>query len=820
MDFETKDVSKLDTLAFALSNYIAHSTPNGKLYKGTTSDFATFLAPFVTAVGASGYVSVSGNVLPDPVNSPAYTLVGAGTYTQTGEASITANGTLNIISWNGTTWTLVKEITIDVSDLEFAIQNIYDVFGKKTLINNSYFNENVNDWLNSGGVLSYENGNLKYNNSSNQFGAILGGFTTPTLADGSYIFEARIKVNIRSNGAMRLRVDNVDYPFTLINDLAYHTYKIPFTSTGDPTNFIIYSGSISAEQEILIDYAIIYDANQGVAGLEPMSKLDATSAKPVNSSAVYGGIGGLSVVENGDFNNGVDGWISNLSDAIEAHVDNGKNTLLWNADGRPGAGVIRTQNFILGDVVIEVNLKANIIGDGKIGVEVGGEKTFLNIRPESGYHSYLFFRKLTTLNNNLIIWNGDYSSAIQELELDYVKVYDYSALNGLIAQNTKDIENVKASTINDADPILPADINHIISYGQSLSLGATAPAITTTVFDPNMLLFVNSYDGTGGFIPFAFENGFAEIPVGGTAVGLHELALANGKNFNNSQFVFSYPGLGGASINDLKKGTDPYNKLLSHVVNGYNQATAIGKSYAVYSINWYQGEADKLNMTVSQYQTILTQLKNDLQADISAFLNNDFEIIWTTYQLSSFNDQFTPAPDYNKDFVTVYPKISKEVDNIYFTNPNYDKVYTDGVHLNAISYKRMGAESSLILYKLMTGLNVDRLDITSVSFKDKVINITFNKKVQSDTVNVNSIANLGFTMIGNVINSVSVKDNRVSLFCADNVFSDQIVNYGFNATGTSGKTNGPRGNIRATIENKFSFGSTFEWLAHSKILLT
>jgi len=114
-------VSQLDTVALALTNLFAHSAPNGTLGKATINDLAVFLAPFVASVGASGYVEVIGNVLPDPVIENGFTIVGAGTYDQTGEADLVADGTINILSWDGTTWTVSKEIVIDFSAVQ---QNI------------------------------------------------------------------------------------------------------------------------------------------------------------------------------------------------------------------------------------------------------------------------------------------------------------------------------------------------------------------------------------------------------------------------------------------------------------------------------------------------------------------------------------------------------------------------------------------------------------------------------------------------------------------------------------------------------------------------
>jgi hypothetical protein len=118
---DTVTVPQLDTVALALTNLFAHSAPNGTLGKATINSLATFVAPYIASVGASGYVEVVGSVLPDPVITNGYSLVGAGNYTQTGEANLLAAGIINLISWNGTTWSLTKEFTIDLSAIQETI---------------------------------------------------------------------------------------------------------------------------------------------------------------------------------------------------------------------------------------------------------------------------------------------------------------------------------------------------------------------------------------------------------------------------------------------------------------------------------------------------------------------------------------------------------------------------------------------------------------------------------------------------------------------------------------------------------------------------
>lgn len=109
-NIDTVTIPELDTVALALTNLFAHSAPNGKMGKASINALAVFIAPYVASVGASGYVEVTGNTLPAPEIDSAFSIVGKGTY-----SGIVANGDLNLLSWDGSTWSLTKEINLDLS---------------------------------------------------------------------------------------------------------------------------------------------------------------------------------------------------------------------------------------------------------------------------------------------------------------------------------------------------------------------------------------------------------------------------------------------------------------------------------------------------------------------------------------------------------------------------------------------------------------------------------------------------------------------------------------------------------------------------------
>lgn len=114
---EIKKVTELPDLAIAITNYFAHCKPDGVLGKATMQALAAFIAPYVASVGSSGYIAVTGTVLPNPtLTASAFTIVGAGTFTQTTGGSVITTQPLNVLSWNGTTWSITVAIPIDLTN--------------------------------------------------------------------------------------------------------------------------------------------------------------------------------------------------------------------------------------------------------------------------------------------------------------------------------------------------------------------------------------------------------------------------------------------------------------------------------------------------------------------------------------------------------------------------------------------------------------------------------------------------------------------------------------------------------------------------------
>jgi hypothetical protein len=212
--------------------------------------------------------------------------------------------------------------------------------------------------------------------------------------------------------------------------------------------------------------------------------------------------------------------------------------------------------------------------------------------------------------------------------------YKITARN--FGEATKNVENIEVDG---------TEVAMFPCYGQSWSVGYQTGAAISTVQNWDSLMFSGgaipqeseAADPTGSFVPlveqsYSTEN--AETPCSGQCNIIKELLdTENGldlQNFGNYRLLSSAPGLGGAQISQLAKGTEPYDRLLSQVRQAKSICDSLGKNFSVPAISWIQGS------TVAQE---ISQLQTDLNADIKAITGQkqDVKLItWEYYSSGSY----------------------------------------------------------------------------------------------------------------------------------------------------------------------------------------
>lgn len=276
-------------------------------------------------------------------------------------------------------------------------------------------------------------------------------------------------------------------------------------------------------------------------------------------------------------------------------------------------------------------------------------------------------------------------------------------------------------------------INQVISYGQSLSIGAKGePVISTTQPYSNLTFDAGprAYDnGAYSFLPLKplFESAGGS-PDGRTDRGeticsawanyTKTLLAFDGENPNENPILASAAGKGGSDIVNLKKTSGWYNNvLLEHVIQANNE----NSDHAVNAVTWIQGETDVDDgTTYADYKSDLSQLVNDFDADIKSITGQSTPVFVLEYQLS-YGTLTTDA------ISKTHLEVAEENDNVFVVTPTYHLPhFTDETHLTNVGYKIMGAYFAKSYKEILDGYEPKCLKPISATFRGTELKIKFD----------------------------------------------------------------------------------------------
>jgi carbohydrate esterase-like sialic acid-specific acetylesterase len=222
---------------------------------------------------------------------------------------------------------------------------------------------------------------------------------------------------------------------------------------------------------------------------------------------------------------------------------------------------------------------------------------------------------------------------------------------------------------------IAGEYQHILSYGQSLSLGARAvnkwPTNLTIPPEQDVgLMFASGVIPRGAMnalVPFADST----APVNGSAwnidaPGVTPLygALLELSGLPGAR-IGSAAGRGGTPIAGLSKGTAPYVRLISQVAAGRALSTG---HYIVPAIIWMQGESDAGN---PNYAAQLQQL----------FANLDADVRQTAGQAATV--QFFICLTAIRDIAAAQGQVAAAMPNVHIACDAATLPKSDGTHLTA-----------------------------------------------------------------------------------------------------------------------------------------
>lgn len=379
---------------------------------------------------------------------------------------------------------------------------------------------------------------------------------------------------------------------------------------------------------------------------------------------------------------------------------------------------------------------------------------------------------------------------------------------------------------------LVKEINHILSYGQSLSMGATATALLSTI-----QMYYNLTFNTGprqdtsatSVIPLVeqFNNPSAdgysnrgETHCSGMANYASLLMLKeNGINPQEHVIFASTAGHGGYTIDQLKKGSPWYSVLIDHVNKAKNLNA--GKSYHIPVVPWIQGENNAvsggLQTPYALYMSTLVQLQSDVDADVKAITGQTDTVRFITYQMS-YAARTWP------DIAKAQLDLARENDNFMLATPMYHFPYAgDNVHLTNVGYKWMGTYFARAYKQYMVeGRKPDFINPESAYVSKNKVYVKFNVPKTPLVLDIHTLAattNYGFkVMVGSTeqtITNVAAVDNIVEITLGSEPTENVKVRYALDYLGTGLTiTGGASGNLRDSTPETVMIGNTLKPIYH------
>lgn len=402
-----------------------------------------------------------------------------------------------------------------------------------------------------------------------------------------------------------------------------------------------------------------------------------------------------------------------------------------------------------------------------------------------------------------------------------------------------------------------ADVYTIPTYGQSLSVNANAGASTYSAVEPL------SYDKN-------LNNDNIQDMCAGIAESFSIMAARDGVTIPpNFKVIGVLGGSGGASINQLSKGSQYYQNVIDNITTAKASCDAAGLTMNVPCFTWTQGE-ENMRCGVNPpsygsgtfdpltYATQLASLITDFNTDIKAITGQTNDVLCISYQVASHNSYAR------------YPRIAMQQDLLAKTDNRmilgkvmYDLDYdaVDQVHAPARSYRNMGNMYGVAAWR-KTVTNQPNKHLTPLSHvvSGNQVTITFDVPVPPlalDTALVNQLAdgNYGFNVlnvanedagISGTISEATTRITNVSLSGTDKVVltlsrtpvAGERITYAINGggwqeldgvdnnpdDGRSGRIDGARGCLRDSqpIKNNNSgsvFTNLYNWCVIFEIKL-
>ena len=370
-------------------------------------------------------------------------------------------------------------------------------------------------------------------------------------------------------------------------------------------------------------------------------------------------------------------------------------------------------------------------------------------------------------------------------------------------------------------------VNQIFGYGQSLSVGQSAPAISTAQSYDNLMFTrgmrpqydyptETSAQWYASLVPAIeaqspTQDVLAETPSMGTADMIKERILAeDGKSYTQHQYqiLISTPGYGATTIGQLSKGGTHFARMVEQATYGKALANAAGRTHAVQAVTWTQGESDYLAGTSQEtYAVWLNTLIADINTDIKAATGQTKNIQVIGYQISS---HIYYASDDFPDIALAQLEVEATNPLFYIACAMYPFSYHSGGHITNVSTRWLGGYYGLAYKRIViNGEDWKPLKPIASVQQSNFVEIRFHVPdgpLVFDTTQVAAQTNYGFALVDQngtalTISSVEIIDtDRIRITASAPIPAGAKVRYAFTGDTISGK-----GNLRDSQGDTITF---------------
>jgi hypothetical protein len=383
--------------------------------------------------------------------------------------------------------------------------------------------------------------------------------------------------------------------------------------------------------------------------------------------------------------------------------------------------------------------------------------------------------------------------------------------------------------------LLPAQWVHVITYGQSLSVGhAGSPALSATQPYSNLMWTVCGISRTASNLGALTDPDTCQAATGEGNVEDLKPGLANTAtqiSGGSQVYIVSQHGVSataylaappavclakactvGAGNGTTAYGTNSYADILDSVTKAYAAAVAAGKTYRVGAIVMIHGETDAANgVSAATYEADLVQLQSQLEADVKAIDGQTAGVPLLTGQMSNWTSYLDTAtmpgvPAGQMQAALDYPS------KIMLLGPEYIyPTYTDGVHLINTSYRELGGLAGKIVDIVARQARPwVALMPTAITISGSTITANFyvpSGSLTCDTTTfsepVTGLCGFEFHQTGAsppTISSVSVSGSTATITLSGATAGTPYLAYARTGTAgaNAGPATGPRGNLRDT----------------------